>query len=1156
MPLDMAAITGPSGILSLDGLVNPFVSSDPPEPTTFAETLLLDSTSFLRGLLRAGGQGHSSAIKYAIATAGPVTVISHPATSRNAAVIRWASGENGKRTTIETEGLVLTLDSWVKVTDWGSTKRYQRHGTQPWIKWSEKRGRWQAVDLDRRVLAVMVSRKSALGTRLKLTSTGLLYADAVVLTALITVSGPYDWKRYPPAPAEEPTGLPSYGQAPFTRPLASLTGLLPPTRVYSAPNLAIPRPAPLPVPGQPVLLTLSTHQLLSGVFSNGDRPEVVITTVGPHTTIARYVQAEDEAERKLQRISNVEWVSSSWKGKRLTRIRMHGQRKILDEIMYSSSPFFEKRERRFGSPGFLPWITWTEASSRTSSSLSLATTSSSSSIRYTCRTHPDGRPLATLSRRITSAGTSLELTPEGWDLLDAIILTGMLVLCGSHDWKRVSGIGVPVRGQEQAIDAMAVGEEMITGLDGWASPPDLVELSPGAGSGFLSPAIGDGSGYLSPAVGDGSGMLTPARAMGSLTPMMASVHATPAPSRPSSPPPINGFEFKYQGVLGIWEGFAPITVAQTPNPQSSAADSPTYSPLLGGPVPPGHLSPALGYNTNLGLSRPPSQRGGKRGERHRSPQRDNYDTAIGILNMRRDSMADNEGESGATFTHPTCFEFVVAGELCFTPPDLAHIAHELDELEQGVQDSHGGRSTNMDDTGTAIQAPIERGALICPIGYFSVQVLENALKNAFGLTLVRWRSEEMRQYHTQMGFVLNLEQHWFTIRRFGHPRRKGHWFNLNSFLESPEWVGNTYLGMVLQQAEKEGYSVFVVRPVDPSNPENMLPETEADLIAETLDPGDFGGQVQRISTTRTQSGPSNAITGAGSSSAPTGLENEDMELQRALQASIAAGYGGGSVYEFSDEPAASTSAPSVRAAPLGLGYGGDSGPPSRRTPVPADDPPTPRFEDDPVAASAARARLRLEQMQREQAAAMQGLGGLGGGYETVELDPAAASRRREAQDRVRRAREEEEEQVRQAMEASLRAHEQDEDDDNSSRYATPPVPGGFGVGNRNYDDEDAELQAALRASLESHAASSATPAAVPRPAPGAPVPAPAAVRAPSATAPSAPPVPKPTEDDEEDEEDEEEEEQAPAPPSPEVQVKAEVADPDELRRRRLARFGG
>ncbi|EUC66948.1 josephin-domain protein [Rhizoctonia solani AG-3 Rhs1AP] len=486
----------------------------------------------------------------------------------------------------------------------------------------------------------------------------------------------------------------------------------------------------------------------------------------------------------------------------------------------------------------------------------------------------------------------------------------------------------------------------------------------------------------------------------------------------------------------------------------------------------------------------------------------------------------------------------------FTPPDLAQIAHEIDQLEQGVQDLHGGRSTNMDDT-----------------GYFSVQVLENALKNAFGLTLVRWRSEEMRQYQavpdTQLAFILNLEQHWFTLRRFGHPGRKGHWFNLNSFLESPEWVGNTYLAMVLQQAEKEGYSVFVVRPMDPSNPENMLPGTEADLIAETLDPGDFGGQVQRISTTRTQAGSSNAIAGAGPSSRPSGFENEDVQLQRALQASITAGYGGGSVYEFPDEPATYTtrpSAPPVRAPSLGLGYGGDSGPPSRRTPVPAaDDPPTPQFDDnDPVAASAARAKLRLEQMQREQAAAMQGMGGLGGGYETVDLDPSAAARRREAQDRVRRAREDEEAQIRRAMEASLRTPGQGETEDDL-HYDTPPIPGAFGGGgNRDYDDEDAELQAALKASLESHAASSAAPSASARD----PVPVPAVVRAPSAPAPNVPArsasTAKPAEDDEDEdeEEEEEEEEQAPAAASPEVEAKAELADPDEVRRRRLARFGG
>ncbi|KAJ1304891.1 hypothetical protein OPQ81_006025 [Rhizoctonia solani] len=111
---------------------------------------------------------------------------------------------------------------------------------------------------------------------------------------------------------------------------------------------------------------------------------------------------------------------------------------------------------------------------------------------------------------------------------------------------------------------------------------------------------------------------------------------------------INGLEFKFQGVLGIWEGFGPVTTAQVTNQgQHGAIDSPNYSPLLGAPIPPGHQSPALGYNANLGLSRPPSQRGGKR---HRSPQRDNYDAAISILNMRRDSMMDNPGENGAAFT--------------------------------------------------------------------------------------------------------------------------------------------------------------------------------------------------------------------------------------------------------------------------------------------------------------------------------------------------------------------------------------------------------------------------------------------------------------------------------------------------------------------------
>lgn len=546
----------------------------------------------------------------------------------------------------------------------------------------------------------------------------------------------------------------------------------------------------------------------------------------------------------------------------------------------------------------------------------------------------------------------------------------------------------------------------------------------------------------------------------------------------------------------------------------------------------------------------------------------------------------------------------------FTAPDLAHIAKELDELEQDYNESAvRGRSTNMDDT-----------------GYFSVQVLENALKNTFGLTLTRWRSEEMRVFQAnpddQLAFVLNLQQHWFTLRRFGRPQGKGFWFNLNSFLPSPEWVGGTYLGMVLQQAEKEGYSVFVVRPLDPNNPEHILPETEADILAETLNdsaPASRPLPASSLSTSRTHSGAlpasssSTGVSGASDAKSPpiTGLEGEDIELQKALQASMMAGYGGqGQLY---DEPSASGAGSSTRPSGIGgrtqgrsgsgfgLGYGGDrpsSGPPSRRTPPVGeysfDDPPEPQFDAlparshrqttpgasrqstpsantqtrtatagrDPVAASAARAKLRLEQMQREQAAAMMTMGGEGMGFGAgmaEAVDEEGARRRREAQERVRRAREEEEEQVRLAMAESLRTHGAGAesagpaDDEDMDEFVTPPtttqglpstaMPGAYSAqpADRHYDDEDAELQAALKASLEQSGAGLTIPDV-----PAAPV------RAPATSAPA--PATAASNDEDEDEDSDEEEEQTPAPTA--AEDKAEVADPEEMRRRRLARFGG
>jgi ataxin-3 len=68
---------------------------------------------------------------------------------------------------------------------------------------------------------------------------------------------------------------------------------------------------------------------------------------------------------------------------------------------------------------------------------------------------------------------------------------------------------------------------------------------------------------------------------------------------------------------------------------------------------------------------------------------------------------------------------------------------------------------------------------------------------------------------------------------------------MNSFLtQGPEWISPTYLRLVLIQAEKEGYSVFVVRRASGNQLKEgegwndggvgALPECEADRIAVAL----------------------------------------------------------------------------------------------------------------------------------------------------------------------------------------------------------------------------------------------------------------------------------------------------------------------------------
>ncbi|KAJ6593923.1 Josephin-domain-containing protein [Mycena capillaripes] len=353
----------------------------------------------------------------------------------------------------------------------------------------------------------------------------------------------------------------------------------------------------------------------------------------------------------------------------------------------------------------------------------------------------------------------------------------------------------------------------------------------------------------------------------------------------------------------------------------------------------------------------------------------------------------------------------------FSAPDLSEIARNLDVLEESYDDGNPGtRSGNMDDS-----------------GFFSVQVLDNALK-VWGLNLSRWRGEEMRPFHghpeTQLAYILNLESHWFTLRRFGP-----HWFNLNSF-SKPEWISKLYLGMVLQQAEADGYSVFAVTPADPSSTPG-LPHTEADDLASTLP------EPHSASRPNLHSFISQGAGGSTVGNQPAfieGMEDEDYELQAALQASLS-----GDASHDNPPPIVHHNVPLPSESPSS----------SSQYPTPSYSAPEDIPSDlDPIAATTERNRLLLERMKAEQEYAQRQLW----------ADEENGIRERDTEEEmIRRAIEESEASAR------LEGHGTETDSSPPSEGRMQDVEQShtshYGQ-DRVYDDDDAELQAALKASLE------------------------------------------------------------------------------------------
>jgi len=217
-----------------------------------------------------------------------------------------------------------------------------------------------------------------------------------------------------------------------------------------------------------------------------------------------------------------------------------------------------------------------------------------------------------------------------------------------------------------------------------------------------------------------------------------------------------------------------------------------------------------------------------------------------------------------------CLNSLLQGQF-YSAVDLADMASELDTLEklrmaEMGEDTPEYRqfleqpSTNMDDS-----------------GFFSVQVISKAL-SVWGLELLPLNSSNPAAVRAKTSpisasaYICNFREHWFTIRRLG-----SQWFNLNSLLEGPELVSNTYLGEFLAQLQHEGYDIFLVT--------GELPPCDADLVlqavpATQLVPPRLLSDVQS-SGNKSRQGRGHQRPAAG------GQTDEEADLEAAMMLSLA-----------------------------------------------------------------------------------------------------------------------------------------------------------------------------------------------------------------------------------------------------------------------------
>lgn len=367
--------------------------------------------------------------------------------------------------------------------------------------------------------------------------------------------------------------------------------------------------------------------------------------------------------------------------------------------------------------------------------------------------------------------------------------------------------------------------------------------------------------------------------------------------------------------------------------------------------------------------------------------------------------------------------------------------------------------------------------------------------------------------------------------------------------------------------------------MDPTGP-LALPRTEGDELAQSLPEPSQAWRPNTATPSTTEARPP-----SDSKEPEYDLGDEDIELQAALQASMM-GDGGFDYSQFargqpsqgqssrSEHYSVPITSPATRTSPpsqgehyrvpitsasdpgsevhtpteLGQAYrhvsrGYDALRP--RNEIDEGDDDLPPVIQDPVAASRARARALMEQARLEQEAALRDTYAEEQARVRAGIPTRRSTRQEQEEAELQRAIEESralhEAQASRAGSTSDEDMDEDTDDVPPREQAPSPSPAATYHQHRVYDDDDAELQAALKASLESAPEGFRIPSPPSRPQIP---PAPVAVQPTSSTQSKAS-----VEDDREAETESEAESNI-------LEEEPAELSMEEMRRRRLAKFGG